>query len=259
MFSVFICLECMWGWFKITVYLGCKFQTCSSWQSSEFKIFIDNKLKFYVLHFSVWGDLWPYSNAYVRPGTRAIIQELWFNFIGFTVEIVWFQIQSFIEEHKTWRLTYWGQVRSLILHLNCDGHVFSGRLHYVHQMSDEKEIATKINKRNVPNCGNSIHPSYFRFTLIFDCLKVWPWQTLHDRQPMVWTVKFCVNKTWKMLHNSRNILEFHRHQAVATETLMHHRAVQVLVKCRGQCTFLTNRSRVQSEQHYELTQVNWAL
>ena len=29
------------------------------------------KLKFYVLYFSVWGDLWPYSNAYVRPGTRA--------------------------------------------------------------------------------------------------------------------------------------------------------------------------------------------
>ena len=61
----------MWGWFKITVYLGCKFQTCSSWKSSEFKMFIDDKLKFYVLHFSVWGDLWPYSNAYVRPGTRA--------------------------------------------------------------------------------------------------------------------------------------------------------------------------------------------
>ena len=34
-------------------------------------MFIDDKLKFYVLHFSVWGDLWPYSNAYVRPGTRA--------------------------------------------------------------------------------------------------------------------------------------------------------------------------------------------
>ena len=30
-----------------------------------------NILKFYVLYFSVWEDLWPYSNAYVRPGTRA--------------------------------------------------------------------------------------------------------------------------------------------------------------------------------------------
>ena len=30
-----------------------------------------NILKFYVLYFSVREDLWPYSNAYVRPGTRA--------------------------------------------------------------------------------------------------------------------------------------------------------------------------------------------
>ena len=37
----------------------------------HFKMFSDDKLKFYVLHFSVWEDLWPYSNAYVRPGTRA--------------------------------------------------------------------------------------------------------------------------------------------------------------------------------------------
>ena len=34
-------------------------------------MFSDDKSKFYVLHFSVWEDLWPYSNAYVRPGTRA--------------------------------------------------------------------------------------------------------------------------------------------------------------------------------------------
>ena len=27
--------------------------------------------KFYVLHFFVWADLWPYCNAYVRPVTRA--------------------------------------------------------------------------------------------------------------------------------------------------------------------------------------------
>ena len=32
-----------------------------------------NILKFYVLHFSVREDLWPYSNAYVRPGTGAKI------------------------------------------------------------------------------------------------------------------------------------------------------------------------------------------
>ena len=28
--------------------------------------------KFYVLHFFVWADLWPYCNAYVRPVTRAM-------------------------------------------------------------------------------------------------------------------------------------------------------------------------------------------
>ena len=27
--------------------------------------------KFYVLHFFVWADLWPYCNAYVRQVTRA--------------------------------------------------------------------------------------------------------------------------------------------------------------------------------------------
>ena len=35
--------------------------------SEEFGIYT----KFYVLHFFVWADLWPYCNAYVRPVTRA--------------------------------------------------------------------------------------------------------------------------------------------------------------------------------------------
>ena len=36
--------------------------------SEKFGIF--NKI--YGLYFSQWGDLWPYSNAYVRPETRAM-------------------------------------------------------------------------------------------------------------------------------------------------------------------------------------------
>ena len=37
----------------------------------KFRTLIDVILNFYALHNSVWVDLWPYSNAYVRPGTRA--------------------------------------------------------------------------------------------------------------------------------------------------------------------------------------------
>ena len=37
----------------------------------SFRTLIDVILNFYALHNSVWVDLWPYSNAYVRPGTRA--------------------------------------------------------------------------------------------------------------------------------------------------------------------------------------------
>ena len=68
----FIWLQWLLGWYEITFYLGCKFQTCSQWKSSEFRTLIDVILNFYALHNSVWVDLWPYSNAYVRPGTRAI-------------------------------------------------------------------------------------------------------------------------------------------------------------------------------------------
>ena len=67
----FIWLEWLWGWYEMTFYLGCKFKTCSQWKSSEFRTLIDVILNFYALHNSVWVDLWPYSNAYVRPGTRA--------------------------------------------------------------------------------------------------------------------------------------------------------------------------------------------
>ena len=37
----------------------------------QFKTLIGEILNIFVLHFSVWEDLWPYCNAYVRPGTRA--------------------------------------------------------------------------------------------------------------------------------------------------------------------------------------------
>ena len=67
----FIWLEWLWRWYEMTFYLGCKFQTCSQWKNSKFRPLIDVILNFYALHNSVWGDLWPYSNAYVRPGTRA--------------------------------------------------------------------------------------------------------------------------------------------------------------------------------------------
>ena len=39
-----------------------------------------NILKFYVLHFSILEDLWPYSNAYVRPGTRANPEKIIFRY-----------------------------------------------------------------------------------------------------------------------------------------------------------------------------------
>ena len=48
-----------------------KFYTCFQWKSSEFKTFIEDKLRFCTLHFSVRVDLWPYDNVYVRPVTRA--------------------------------------------------------------------------------------------------------------------------------------------------------------------------------------------
>ena len=59
------------GIYKMWFYTRCKFQTYTPWKSFEFKTLIGEILNNFVLHFSVWGDLWPYCNAYVRPATRA--------------------------------------------------------------------------------------------------------------------------------------------------------------------------------------------
>ena len=48
-------------------------------------MFSDDKLKFYVLHFSVWEDLWPYSNAYLRPGTRARFKSKNVSFVKISI------------------------------------------------------------------------------------------------------------------------------------------------------------------------------
>ena len=64
------------GIYKMWFYTRCKFQTYTPWKSFEFKTLIGEILNNFVLHFSVWEDLWPYCNAYVRPGTRARIYWL---------------------------------------------------------------------------------------------------------------------------------------------------------------------------------------
>ena len=57
MFSVLYVLNACGDDLKSQFIWDVNFKHAPLEKSSEFKTFIDYKLKFYVLHFSVWGDL----------------------------------------------------------------------------------------------------------------------------------------------------------------------------------------------------------